>query len=153
VSAELAGPIVVGVDGSPQSRRALQWAARMSAATGRPIRAVIAWHVPFGYGGMYLPESWSPGDDAAHLLADTVDQAFPGGRPVGLRTHVHAGHPVAVLLDECADATMLVVGSRGRGGFGGLLLGSVSAECARHAPCPVLVVRDADGDSASGTST
>jgi len=133
--------IVVGVDGSEQSEQALRWATRMSLATGAQIDAVTAWHVPVGYGGAYLPESWSPKDDARATLTRTVDAVFAGGRPAGMRLLVRQGQAAQALLDAAAGAEMLVVGSRGRGGFVGLLLGSVSTACAQHADCPVLVVR------------
>jgi nucleotide-binding universal stress UspA family protein len=133
--------IVVGVDGSEQSEQALRWATRMSLATGAQIDAVIAWHVPVGYGGTYLPESWSPKDDARATLTRAIDAVFAGGRPAGLRLLVRQGPAAKALLDASAGAEMLIVGSRGRGGFVGLLLGSVSAACAQHADCPVLIVR------------
>jgi nucleotide-binding universal stress UspA family protein len=133
--------IVVGVDGSEQSEQALRWATRMSLATGAQIDAVTAWHVPVGYGGTYLPESWSPKDDARATLIRAIDAVFAGGRPAGLRLLVRQGPAARALLDASAGAEMLIVGSRGRGGFVGLLLGSVSAACAQHADCPVLIVR------------
>jgi len=136
-----AGRIVVGVDGSEQSEQALRWATRMSLATGAQIDAVIAWHVPVGYGGAYLPESWSPKDDARATLTRTVDAVFAAGRPTGMRLLVRQGPATQALLDAGRGAEMLIVGSRGRGGFAGLLLGSVSAACAQHAGCPVLIVR------------
>jgi nucleotide-binding universal stress UspA family protein len=138
-----AGGIVVGVDGSAQSVGALRWASWLATTTGLPLRAVTAWRVPPGYGGMYLPESWSPKDDATSSLDRAVDEAFPDGPPTDLQLRVRQGHPVPVLIEESRDATTLVVGSRGRGGFTGLLLGSVSAECARHAGCPVVIVPEA----------
>lgn len=135
------GRIVVGVDGSEQSEQALRWATRMSLATGAQIDAVTAWHVPMGYGGAYLPETWSPKDDATATLTRTVDTVFAAGRPAGMRLLVRQGPAARALLDASAGAELLIVGSRGRGGFAGLLLGSVSAACAQHAACPVLIVR------------
>jgi len=135
------GRIVVGVDGSEQSEQALRWATRMSLATGAQIDAVTAWHIPVGYGGAYLPESWSPKDDARATLTRTVDAVFAGGRPAGMRLLVRQGPAAQALLDASTGAELLIVGSRGRGGFAGLLLGSVSAACAQHADCPVLIVR------------
>lgn len=134
--------IVVGVDGSDQSKLALEWAARISRATGAEVDAVIAWHIPATYGWAYVPDGWSPEKDAALCIEQTVDEVFPEGRPAGMRLLVREGGAAGCLLDASAGATMLVVGSRGHGGFAGLLLGSVSSSCAEHATCPVLVVHD-----------
>jgi nucleotide-binding universal stress UspA family protein len=135
------GPrIVVGVDGSEQSKRALRWAMRISATTSASIDAVTAWHFPVGFGWGYTSDEWDPETDATKCLQDTVDEVFGAERPTGLRLLTRQGLPAQVLLDESRGATMLVVGSRGHGGFAGMLLGSVSASCAEHAKCPVLVV-------------
>jgi nucleotide-binding universal stress UspA family protein len=88
----------------------------------------------------YTPDAWNPEADATQCLTDSIDDAFGTERPTGLRLLVREGLPAKVLLDESRGATMLIVGSRGHGGFSGLLLGSVSASCAEHATCPVLVV-------------
>lgn len=135
--------IVVGVDGSPPSKLALSWALRISATTGASIDAVTAWHFPVGFGVGYVgyvTDGWDPLADATQCLTDSVDDVFGSERPKGLRLLVREGTPAKVLLDESRGATMLIVGSRGHGGFSGLLLGSVSASCAEHATCPVLVV-------------
>jgi nucleotide-binding universal stress UspA family protein len=132
--------IVVGVDGSEQSKLALSWAVRISARAGASIDAVTAWHFPINSGWGYVPDAWDPQADATKCLTDSVDEAFGAERPTGLRLLVREGLPAKVLLDESKGATMLIVGSRGHGGFAGLLLGSVSASCAEHATCPVLVV-------------
>jgi nucleotide-binding universal stress UspA family protein len=132
--------IVVGVDGSAQSKLALSWAVRIAAITGATIDAVTAWHFPMNSGWGYTPDAWNPEADATQCLTDSIDDAFGTERPTGLRLLVREGLPAKVLLDESRGATMLIVGSRGHGGFSGLLLGSVSASCAEHATCPVLVV-------------
>ena len=132
--------VVVGVDGSEQSKLALSWAVRISARAGASIDAVTAWHFPINSGWGYVPDAWDPQADATKCLTDSVDEAFGAERPTGLRLLVREGLPAKVLLDESKGATMLIVGSRGHGGFAGLLLGSVSASCAEHATCPVLVV-------------
>lgn len=134
--------IVVGVDGSPSSKTALRWAARLAAATGATIQAVIAWELPQTYGWPVGLDGWRPDVDAAKVVQDAVDEVFGPQRPTGLETVVIEGHPSEVLLGAGKRALMLVVGSRGHGGFAGLLLGSVSAACAEHAHCPVLVVHD-----------
>ena len=132
--------IVVGVDGSEQSKLALRWAVQVSATTSSPIEAVAAWHFPVNFGWGYVSDGWDPAADATKALEDTVDEIFGSERPAGLRLLVRQGLPAKVLLDESRGATMLIVGSRGHGGFAGLLLGSVSASCAEHATCPVLVI-------------
>jgi nucleotide-binding universal stress UspA family protein len=132
--------IVVGVDGSEPSKAALHWAARFLAVTGGWIDAVIAWHPPVSYGMSLLPGDWNPEKDAEKVLSRAVDEVFGADQPAGTRLIVREGNPAKVLLDESRDAALLVVGSRGHGGFAGLLLGSVSAHCAEHATLPVLVV-------------
>jgi nucleotide-binding universal stress UspA family protein len=131
--------IVVGVDGSKPSKLALSWAMRISATTGASIDAVTAWHFPVSFGWGYVTGADTPAD-ATKCLTDSVDEAFGAERPAGLRLLVRQGLPAKVFLDESTGATMLIVGSRGHGGFSGLLLGSVSANCAEHATCPVLVI-------------
>lgn len=137
--------IVVGVDGSRHSKCALRWAARMATTLDATIEAVIAWDVPvFGYGWATAAD-WNPAEGYAEVLASTLDDVFGADPPAGLRQVVRKGNPAKMLLDEAHGAEMLVVGSRGHGGFAGLLLGSVSGHCAAHARCPVLVVHE-DGD-------
>jgi nucleotide-binding universal stress UspA family protein len=136
--------IVVGVDGSKQSKQALRWAARIAATTGARIDAIAAWQFPVGYGWGAVPLEWSPGQDMEKVLTESVDEVFGGDRPEDMRLAVHEGGAARVLLEESEGALMLVVGSRGHGGFAGMLLGSVSASVAEHANCPVLVVH---GDS------
>jgi nucleotide-binding universal stress UspA family protein len=132
--------VVVGVDGSESSKAALRWANRIAAPTGAPIEAVIAWHFPYGGGWSVLPDNFDPAADASTVLTQAVDAVFPDGRPEGLRLIVGEGNPAQLLLEASAGAELLIVGSRGHGGFAGLLLGSVSSTCAEHATCPVLVV-------------
>ncbi|MCU1688166.1 MAG: universal stress protein UspA [Pseudonocardiales bacterium] len=146
--APTAGRIIVGVDGSEPSKEALRWAARISGATGAGITAVMTWSVSPVYGDTYFPDNWDPKGDASRVLTETVDAAFAGAeRPANIDLVVAQGQPTKVLLEEGADAQMIVVGSRGHGGFTGLLLGSVSSAVAAHAKCPVLVVHGAPGAS------
>lgn len=130
--------IVVGVDGSEPSQLALRWAAKIADASGAHIDAVAAWQysIPLGW---TIP-AWDPRADMQQVLGKTVDRAFDGRRPADMNLVVCEGNPAHVLLEHSAGALMLVVGSRGRGGFVGLMLGSVSAAVAEHASCPVLVV-------------
>ncbi len=137
--------IVVGIDGSDSSKNALQWAARLAPALGATIHAVIAWEYPivFGLEGG-IPGAWKPDETAKDILRNTLDSVFGKERPVGLKGSISQGHATFVLLDASEKAEMLIVGSRGLGGFSGLLLGSVSSACAEHAKCPVLVVHGTD---------
>jgi nucleotide-binding universal stress UspA family protein len=132
--------VVVGVDGSDSSIAALRWAGAIAAPFGWQLDAVATWEFPTMGAFSALPADWRPDEDTEKVLAEAVDTAFGADRPIGLRTIVREGHPVRVLLDIAADAQLLVVGSRGHGGFIGLMLGSVSAAVAELSPCPVLVI-------------
>jgi nucleotide-binding universal stress UspA family protein len=128
--------IVVGVDGSESSVRAVRWAAEQAQLTKATITAVIAWQTPpgAGFGNMLAMR------DAADTVVDDVvnKAAYPD---VLVTKKYQQGSPAAVLIEASKDADLLVVGTRGHGGFAGMLLGSVSAQCVHHAPCPVVVVR------------
>lgn len=138
--------IIVGVDGSEGSKQALRWAARLGEATGARIDAVTAWELTSLYGWSALaavPALYSPQPDIEKSLNETVDEVFGANRPAGMRIKALEGPAVRTLLTASEGALMLVVGSRGLGGFTGMLLGSVSAKVAEHATCPVLVVHGA----------
>ena len=135
-----AGKVIVGVDESDCSKLALRWGAYLAATMDVPLEAVAAWQYPQIYGGGYLPAAFDPGADAEKWLTAAVDEVFGENRPAALSLVVREGRAAPVLLHQSEDASMLVVGSRGHGGFVGLLLGSVSAAVAEHAKCPVLVV-------------
>jgi nucleotide-binding universal stress UspA family protein len=136
--------VVVGVDGSEPSKNALLWGLFIARATHTHVEAVIAWHpfVAMGWQGMggSVVGNFDPQSTARQVLDATVDSVFGTGRPADLKLTVTEGVPAAVLLKASAGARMLVVGSRGHGGFAGLLLGSVSGASAEHATCPVLVI-------------
>lgn len=132
--------IVVGVDGSGHSQDALRWGAHLAAIYGAQLDAVTAWEYPASYGWAAVPQDWNPGKDMQEVLQDTVHKVFGDQPPAGLTLHVGEGSAAKVLIDAAAGATMLVVGSRGHGGFAGLLLGSVSGNVAEHATCPVLII-------------
>jgi nucleotide-binding universal stress UspA family protein len=137
--------IVVGVDDSHGAGRALRWARDEARLRGAHVQAVHAWHYP------YLPtppfmSSPSPGCDDLEVAArDELDHAVDGvdqselAEPIE-RTLVWSDSAASALLAESKGADLLVVGSRGRGGFASLLLGSVSQEVAHHASCPVVIV-------------
>jgi nucleotide-binding universal stress UspA family protein len=137
----MTGTLVVGVDGSTSSIEALRWAGRSAGPLGLTIEVVMSWEYPTAYGLSMVPAvNWQ--DDCVRLLATSVTTAFGPKVPEGLVQVVREGHPAKVLLDASRDAELLVVGTRGRGGFAGLLLGSVSSVCAEHGVCPVVVVHD-----------
>jgi nucleotide-binding universal stress UspA family protein len=138
--------IIVGVDHSPGAKAALVFANEEARLRGATIRAVHAWqHAYIGYTG---PEGNVPpiGADIDELhtaavaaLEASVREALPE-TDVEITLHAMQGAPAGVLVDESRDADLLVVGSRGHGGFVGLLLGSVGQQCAHHAECPVVIV-------------
>lgn len=134
--------IVVGVDGSRGSREALRWAARLAHTEQATIDVVGVWEPASGDTWSGVPVDDRPKPDVEKAVVEAVDETFGAQRPTDLRVRIRAGHPVPVLLDESDRALLLVVGSRGHGGFAGLLLGSVSARVAEQAHCPVLVVHE-----------
>jgi nucleotide-binding universal stress UspA family protein len=140
------GRIVVGVDGSEPSARALRWALRQAELTGGVVEAVAAWEYPqyYTWGGMPSlgPDEVGTFEEAARrALEETVRKTAgpePGAR---IRTRVAHGQAARALLDAAEGAALLVLGSRGHGGFAGALLGSVGQHCIQHAHCPVVVIR------------
>jgi nucleotide-binding universal stress UspA family protein len=138
--------IVVGVDGSENSVRALRWAGEQARATGAELHAVYVWEFPYmeivpPTLGTTLP----PYDDmeaaANRKLEETLKRAqLPAG--VHVEQFVVDGSPARALLDAAKGADLLVVGARGHGGFLGLLTGSVATQAVNHATVPVVVVRD-----------
>lgn len=132
-------PIVVGVDGSPQSVLALKWANKLAAPMHATIKAVSAWHIEVTY-GPYVPSDWDGKSMAQEVLSQALLDAFGDDPPEGLVAECHRGQSAQVLIEQAKSAQMLILGSRGHGGFAGMLLGSVSSACAAHATCPVLVV-------------
>ena len=139
--------IVAGVDGSPSSLSALRWAVRQAGLTGAAVDAVIAWHYPVIVGGGYgvAPMVTAGGFDfkenAEKVLADAISSVVDPGSSVPVHARAVEGNPARVLLDASEDADLLVVGSRGHGGFTEALLGSVGQHCVHHARCPVIVIR------------
>ena len=137
--------IVVGVDGSPSSLAALRTAIDLAGPLAADVEAVATW--PIFYGRVELPTAAALSPeyleaDARRTLAEALASVDVG--EVDVEQVVLEGDPAEVLLARAAHADLLVVGSRGRGGFAGLLLGSVSQKCVHHAPCPVLVTPAVD---------
>lgn len=135
------GHIVVGIDGSESSKVALQWAAKLAPTISEAIDVFVVWEYPMmlGWEGG-IPDWLRPDETAKKILDETLKSVFGEHLPSGLVGRIHQGHPANVLLEASKSAKMLIVGSRGHGGFTGLLLGSVSSACAEHSVCPVLVV-------------
>jgi nucleotide-binding universal stress UspA family protein len=136
--------IVVGVDTSEGSRAALQWALQEAARTGAEIEAVLAYDFGLAWidvGAGYQPQ-WiqHAADSAKARLHSFLEESPPGPDGVVVHPIVVEGAAAEVLTEMARNADLLVVGTRGRGGFKGLLLGSVSQRCAQRAPCPVVVV-------------
>jgi nucleotide-binding universal stress UspA family protein len=134
------GRIVVGVDGSSSSADALRWAANQATLTGDELHVVTAWHLAAGYGYAPIATDFDWLRDRESLLDEMIEKSVPAERRASVHKHVAEGHPAEVLLDAAEGAQLLVVGSRGHGGFTGMLLGSVSQHLVTHARCPVVVV-------------
>jgi nucleotide-binding universal stress UspA family protein len=144
----MSGRVVVGVDGSETAKLAVAWAAREAALRGMTLELVAAWEVPpsayaYGYGFPGVPEDLTTGmkERAERRLAEALDDARAIAPGIPIETLASEGQPADVLLHVAAEADLLVLGSRGLGGFRGLLLGSVSQQCSHHASCPVVIVR------------
>lgn len=135
--------VVVGVDGSPASRDAVRFAAREAALRDATLVAVMAVEPPdYAWIDPYaIREHPETGliDQAQDKLAALLDEIGTGGVPV-MKVVSAESAPVA-LVARSTGAELLVVGSRGRGGFRGMVMGSVSLQCVLHAHCPVTVVR------------
>jgi nucleotide-binding universal stress UspA family protein len=139
--------IVVGVDGSPGSMTALDWAVREAGQRGASVHAVMAWEYPQAYATNVWGLGMDPTLDIKEGLATaTAAEASRIAGEVGeaedmaITSAAVEGHPARALLQAAEDADLLVVGSRGHGGFVGALLGSVSQHVVCHASCPVVVV-------------
>ncbi|WP_112638033.1 universal stress protein, partial [Micromonospora saelicesensis] len=137
-------PVVVGVDGSPSSLVAAEHAARAAVLRSRPLLLVHGYLHLSGYGVPLNPYDLgvpAPSEEAQQMLERAAAELT--GRWPGLAVEVRQvlGGPGATMIEESRRAELVVVGSRGLGGFVGLLLGSVGTQVAAHAHCPVLVVR------------
>ena len=153
--------IVVGIDGSDESNEALRWALEEARLRETPLRAVWVSELPVGVTslgvtsmaapmGMPVYEPMGPetadairkasAERLAAVVAE-VSEGVPGAADVRIEQEVVEGHAAEALVRASEDEEMLVVGSRGRGGLKGMLLGSVSQACAHHARCPLVIVR------------
>jgi nucleotide-binding universal stress UspA family protein len=144
------GLIVVGVDGSPGAEHALRWALAEAQLRAARVKAVLAWYPPVhgsglaeGLSNLEDPDvSVEPGGPAEQILDEVLERVqAESSHPVPVEGEAVLGHPAFSLLEAGADADLIVVGNRGRGGFRELLLGSTSHACAQHSRRPVAVIR------------
>jgi nucleotide-binding universal stress UspA family protein len=137
--------IVVGVDGSPSSRKALTWAAAEAADHRADLVVLNVWEHTLlpPAGSVSVSEKYVPDSSqrTAEDLLQVIKEELGEAPPVFVQPRVKQGRPAKVLIEESANANLLVVGERGHGGFAGLVLGSVSQHVAAYAKCPVTVVR------------
>ena len=147
------GVIVVGLDRSDSAKAALRFALEEARLRQSRVRVVHAWQFrpPYGRSAavegvpLVLGANLDGYSRAASAELDAiVAEAALGAGGFGIEKRVEQGDPATVLIDQSRDADLLVVGSRGHGGFASLLLGSVSQVCAQHAACPVVIVRGRD---------
>lgn len=139
------GRIVVGVDGSDSSVKALHWAVRQAELTGATVEAVNSWEYPAtSWASMMpgMPEDFDPQALATVSLTEALEEALGAKVAAAVSKVVVIGNPAQALLDRAQGADLLVVGARGHTGLKATLLGSVSLHVTQHAPCPVTVVRD-----------
>jgi nucleotide-binding universal stress UspA family protein len=145
--------IVVGVDGSEASLKALRFALQEAGSHHVQLKAVMAWNVPpLAHGAVWSVPVYV--DDYAKIAQTELDKSLADAGAadsgVAVTQLLRQGQPADILCAEAKGADLLVVGSRGLGGFRGLLLGSVSQQCANHAPCPVVIIPHESGENAAG---
>jgi nucleotide-binding universal stress UspA family protein len=154
---EVSGMIVVGVDGSGSSSDAIRWAVNEARLRTTKVEAVYAWQSPLVMGFQYIPPDLIDPQALDRHAREIVEAAVAevGDVPddVEIAARAVEGPPAGVLIDASHDAELLVLGSRGRGGFQGLLLGSVGQQCVHHAVCPVVIVRPDTGGETERSSS
>lgn len=132
----------MGVDGSVQSQAALDWGVQEARLRGGEVLALASWHYPYVTDA--AGQAWDYGAferDVQAILDEELARAAQPGVPVS--GQLVQGSAASALVAASRDADLVIVGSRGHGGFAGLLLGSVSSQLAHHAHCPVLIIRTA----------
>jgi nucleotide-binding universal stress UspA family protein len=150
-------PVVVGVDGSGESWRAIHAAAWEARVRQAPL--VLAHGYPadpytwYGWAPMYVGPAYDPREAATAMVEETANEVRTAHPDLDVSIDVQIGTGAHALIQASADASMVVVGSRGRGGFAGLSIGSTAAQTAAHAGGAVLVVRPIDGEPVSDTDT
>lgn len=136
------GKIVVGVDGSPQAAKALAWALEEAGLRGLRLQVMYAFPALVSYAGTTAHEYYPQVEREAAEVFERALADLPEHPGVPVERTLVPGNPAGQLVEASRDADLLVVGSRGLGGFRGMMLGSVSIHCVHHAHCPVVVVRD-----------
>ena len=142
--------IIVGVDGSDHSRHALEWAIREAAVRHAPLTVLTVQQAVAGYWGgpILYPGDQDLAEEARERAQEETDSTLEKidaeSRPSSVTVRAVTGLPAEALLEAAAEADMLIVGSRGAGGFKRLLMGSVSVQVTHHARCPVVVIPDQD---------
>ena len=141
--------IIVGIDGSDHSKYALEWAMKEAAIRHAPLTVITVHPVIAGFSGRAVayPTDDALVDKARETAQEEVDKTLAqlgGPGPETVTVQGVSGFPAEVLITAGRDADMLVVGSRGSGGFNRLLLGSVSSQVTHHAQCPVVVIPSVD---------
>ena len=145
--------IVVGIDASDTARRALRWALEEGRLRQAAVEVVHTWHAPYAGVDSYNIPAFDPETyekAAKQVLDSAVDAEDTSGLPVPVERIVAPGGAANAILEVAKGADLVVVGSRGLGGFTGLLLGSVSHQVTHHAACPVVVVPPATDALAPG---
>jgi nucleotide-binding universal stress UspA family protein len=132
--------VLVGVDGSEHGNAALRWAVDEAAVHDGEVVAVFAWQMPF----IGMPGAFDR-DEMERLCKSFLKEAVAAVVPeerAPITKLVAEGDVSAALIEAAKNVDLLVLGSRGRGGFAGLKLGSVSQECVQHAACPVVIIKN-----------
>jgi nucleotide-binding universal stress UspA family protein len=138
--------ITVGIDGSAHSARALEWAIKEAAVRHAPVTVLTVHSVPMsGWTGnpITLPQDAEDQEKAQRAAEEMTLKAasqLGAAQPSSVTVRAISGYPVQELIDASCTADLLVVGSRGAGGFARLMIGSVSSQVVHHAHCPVVVV-------------
>jgi nucleotide-binding universal stress UspA family protein len=146
--------ILVGVDGSGHSQRALEWAMKEAGLRHAPLTVLTVQQAVAGYyGGVSVYTDDTPHTEAALEAAraetDKTLAGLEGPHPESVTVTAVHGFPVEEIIKAGSDADIIVLGSRGAGGFTRLMMGSVAGQVAQHAPCPVLIVPPATAGAAS----
>lgn len=141
--------ILVGVDGSSHSHRALEWAMNEAAIRHAPLTVITVFQtaVASHWGAIHYPEDHAQAEQTRQAIDEAVEKAqteLGHTNPASVTIQMVNGIPAEEIIKAAWDADMVVIGSRGAGGFSRLLLGSVGTQVAHHAPCPVVVIPTED---------
>jgi len=131
--------VVVGVDGSAASDRALAWALDYARQVGALVRMVTVWHFPTLY--QDIPPNWDPESSATSIQKKALESVGGLAEGIPIESKVRSGWPADVLIDESESADLLVLGARGHSPIARALLGSTCLHCASHSLCSVMIVR------------